>query len=121
MILRISARHSFERCFVIEAIEARGNRANHFLESARILGDCFAEFVELGPRRHPETGAEQRSSARLEVEIVAGASSICFCADTARGVPMMKPGCRVRLVRRFVLREADVAIDAEHRSPGIAA
>src|SRR4051794_33768646 len=46
---------------------------------------------------------------------------ICLTADALASRSMMEPAAGVRLVRRFVLREADVAVDPEHRSLGIAA
>src|SRR5205823_10993679 len=72
-------------------------------------------------RRHPEAGANHRPAAGLEMKVKAGAARIRFRAHTACCVAMMEPAGSVGLVRRLVLGEADVAIDAKHRSLGITA
>src|SRR6476660_5972586 len=55
------------------------------------------------------------------MKVEAGAPDIGLGADGARCIAVMEPARRVGLVRRLVLREPDVAVDAEHRPLRIAA
>src|SRR5689334_6134222 len=91
MVLREPARHAREHRLVVEtAVALQATRDS--LESPRIVGDRVAESVELRPRRHPQPRPDHR-----------------------RRSAVMEPARRVRLVGGLVLREANVAIDAEHR------
>src|SRR6266487_3670827 len=54
------------------------------------------------------------------MEVEPGTALLGLAAHLMARVPMSKPARRVRLVRRFVLGEPDVAIDPKHRALGIA-
>jgi hypothetical protein len=53
------------------------------------------------------------------VEVEAGAGTVRLAPHSLRRVLVLEPARGVRLVRRLVLREADVAINAENRTFGI--
>src|SRR5882724_3223461 len=121
MILGVAAWHPLQLALIIKPTESPRNRARHPIESLGIVGDSFTKFFQLRPRRHPDARAESGFPARLEVEVVAGASGIRFRADVMRCVTVVEPAGCVDLVRRLVLGEADVAVDTEHRSLRISA
>src|SRR6266704_6215001 len=54
------------------------------------------------------------------MEVEPGTALLGLAADLVARVAMPKPARRVRLVRRLVLGEPDVAIDPEHRTLGVA-
>src|SRR5436309_223548 len=54
------------------------------------------------------------------MEVQPGTSLLGLTTDLVARVAVPKPARRVGLVRRLVLREPDVAIDAEHRALGVA-
>src|SRR5690242_21108056 len=113
MVLREPARHAREHRLVVEtAVALQATRDS--LESPRIVGDRVAESVELRPRRHPQPRPDHRL-AGLEMEIEPGAARVGLTPDPRRRSAVMEPARRVRLVGGLVLREANVAIDAEHR------
>src|SRR5215467_817051 len=55
------------------------------------------------------------------MEVESGASLRRFAPDAPARCAVMEPAAGVRLVRRLVLREARVAVDAEHRPLGVSA
>src|SRR3954468_2533801 len=55
------------------------------------------------------------------MEVESGAPLVRLAPHTRRSASVMEPARRVRLVRGLIAREANVAIDAEHRSLRIAA
>src|SRR5262245_22060815 len=55
------------------------------------------------------------------MKVETGAALVCLAANFATRRAMMKPTAGVGLVRRLVLREANVAVDSEHRALRIAA
>src|SRR5512143_1579435 len=120
MRLGVSTRHAFEHVRVVETAEPPRQRPRHSNELVGLLGDRVAQSVQLRARRHPQSTGRERL-ARLKMKVEAGAPLVRFAADATTRASMMEPASRVRLVRRFVLREPDVAIDAKHRSLGIAA
>src|SRR5213594_5097088 len=54
------------------------------------------------------------------MEVEPGTARLGLAADLMARVAMPKPARRVRLVRRLVLGEPDVAIDPKHRALGVA-
>src|SRR5881397_2403579 len=54
------------------------------------------------------------------MEIQPRTSLLCLATHLVARALMPKPAGRVRLVRRLVLREPDIAIDAEHRALRVA-
>src|SRR5580765_5307372 len=54
------------------------------------------------------------------MEVEPGTALLGLAADLVARVAMSKPARRMRLVRRLVFGESNVAIDPEHRALGIA-
>src|SRR5580765_6289556 len=102
MIFGVSTRHPFQRGLVVECAEAARNRARQAIESFRVVSDRFAQPLQLRSRRLPDACAES-GSARVKVEVIAGASRIRLDADGARRIEMVEPASCGSLVRRFVL------------------
>src|SRR6266566_6148811 len=120
MIFGVATRHPLQRALVVESTESARNRLRHAIKSFGIIGDGVPQLLQLRSRRHPDPCAEPRFPAGLKVEVVAGASGIRLRADGASCVEMVEPAGRVGLVRRLVFGEANVAVNTEHRSLGIA-
>src|SRR5262249_51793971 len=81
-----------------------------------LLGDGVTDEVQLRPRRHPDAGPDHRFSTRLEMEVEPGAALLGLAPHGPSRATVVEPAGRVRLVRRLVLRKANVAVDANHAS-----
>ena len=78
-----------------------------------VLGDGLPERRQLGRRRMPHP-APDVDLAGSQVEVAARVAALAVGLDAALGP--RERGRDVRLVRRLVLREADVAVDPERRA-----
>src|SRR5688572_567663 len=117
MILGKSSRKALQHRFLAQAPEpaAHGRRLHDALEPARIPRDRGAESLERGPRRHPAPSADERS-ARLQVEVEAGATTVGVAADLGGAASVEEPTGGVRLVGRLVASKTNVAMQPEHRA-----
>src|SRR5512146_691229 len=114
MIRGIAAGRALQDRLVTQSPEAAfdGGIADRTLETGLVLDDRLAQTVERGSRRHPQTAADERPLGR-KLEVEARPASDRLPADVVRAVPMKEPARRVRLVRRLVRRESNVAVDAK--------
>src|SRR5688572_18738624 len=120
MVLGVPARHALEHRLVVQPTVAFPQGAGDAIEGSGIVRDGGPDAIQLRPRRHPETAADE-TLAGLEMEVEASASFTRFAANFATRATVVEPAAGVRLVRRLVLGEADVAIDPEHRAPDVTA